>query len=583
MIVLGALVTGLAIGCRSQNAMLTLPWLAGVLIDRIGRGVAGALVGSTVALTVGSAVWAIPLIVASGGPDAYLAALGSQAGEDFAGVEMLYLNPAPRLLAFALLRTFVAPWDSIALGSVIVALGGVGLAVLAVRDRRTLGAVLLVTIPYLVFHLLFQDTTFVRYALPLVPAVAFLAVTGLGAIVGRALVPATGVLAIWAAVIAVPVLSAYASEPSPTVRALAAMREWPGPRPGALAIHQTFQRPLEAEAVPVAPLLPSPPRREWLELVRYWRDGQTAPLWFLADPRRTDLALVDPRSRNSQVDFTWKFSSLSQIGGMRPAAATWYQISAPGWFVEDGWALTPETAGTARLMGRGPSVGPITAWVRRRPEAVRVLIGGRHLGGAGDPPARFVVALDGREVATWESTPGFFVHQLEWPAGALAGEGSLAQLTVRAPERDGRQVPTAIEQFDLQSVGSLMWAYDEGWHEAEYDPGVGLWRWTAERATLRLVDATTDVALTLQVERPRRYFDDDPSVRLRAGDRVIGETTFADGERWSVIVPLAALRASGGRVSIDTNRTFVPAERGNVEDRRRLGLRVFGVRVTPQP
>ena len=30
------------------------------------------------------------------GWNAYLAALGSQAGEDFAGVEMLYLNPAPR-------------------------------------------------------------------------------------------------------------------------------------------------------------------------------------------------------------------------------------------------------------------------------------------------------------------------------------------------------------------------------------------------------------------------------------------------------------------------------------------------------
>ena len=34
------------------------------------------------------------------------------------------------------------------------------------------------TVPYLVFHLLFQDTSFTRYAVPLVPVVAWLAVKG---------------------------------------------------------------------------------------------------------------------------------------------------------------------------------------------------------------------------------------------------------------------------------------------------------------------------------------------------------------------------------------------------------------------
>ena len=52
--------------------------------------------GGAVAFGVGAALWAVPLVVASGGVDAYLAALGTQAGEDFAGVEMLYLNPERR-------------------------------------------------------------------------------------------------------------------------------------------------------------------------------------------------------------------------------------------------------------------------------------------------------------------------------------------------------------------------------------------------------------------------------------------------------------------------------------------------------
>lgn len=584
LIVLGALLSGLAIGVRSQNAVLTLPLLVGVLVDRIGRGVAGAMVGAAVALLVGVLAWALPMIAASGGVDAYLAALGSQAGEDFAGVEMLYLHPTPRVAAFALLRTFIYPWDSIVLGTLITSLAAVGVGALLVRDRRSLVAVALVTLPYLTFHLLFQDTTFVRYALPLVPPAAFLAVSGLAFVIRAAAVPATAMLAVWGVSIAMPVLAAYGSQPSPIARVVTAMRAAEGASPGALAMHQTFRRPLEAELVPAVTRLASPPRREWLEMARYWREGGTAPIWFLADPRRTDLALVDPRSRASRAaDFAWNFSSLSGLGGMRPAAVTWYQLPAPGWFAEEGWALTPETAGMARLMGRGPSIGPITAWVRRRPEPVHVLIGGRHLGTAEDPSARFLVEIDGRPAAAWESNAGFFVREFDVPAGGLAGDGLLARLTVRSETDRVAPVPTAIEQFDVQSAGSLMWAYDDGWHEAEYDPSLGMWRWTAERATLRIIGASGPVAVTMRVERPRRYFDDDPTVRVLAGSQLLGETDFRAAELWSVTVPFDALRAGHGRVVIETSRTFVPAERHAAPDRRRLGLRVFGVYVSAQP
>jgi transmembrane protein TMEM260 (protein O-mannosyltransferase) len=582
MIVLGSLLAGFSIGFRAQNAVLTFPLLAGVLVDRIGRGFAGALIGSAVAGTVGALAWAVPLIVASGGVDAYLAALGTQAGEDFAGL-MLYANPSPRLAAFALLRTFIFPWDSIALGAIVCTLAAIGGVALLLRDRRTLAALTLIALPYLVFHVLFQDTAYVRYALPLVPPVAFLAVCGLTLVTRQLFVPATGVLAIWSVALAAPVLASYGSEPSPTLRVLAAMRDWKGVRPGALALHQTFQRPLEAETVPITPQLPSPPRREWLELVRYWRDGHTEPIWFLADPKRSDLALIDPKSRDVRVEYAWDFSSLSQIGGMRPAAVAWYQISAPGWFADQGWALTPETAGMARLMGRGPSLGPITAWVRRRPEAVRLLVGGRHLGSTGDPRARFELAVDGRRVAEWESGPGFFVRDFELPAGTLNGDGWLAALTLKSDGADGTRVDTAIEQFDLQSKGALMWVYDEGWQEAEYDPAVGLWRWASDRSTLRIVDASTPIEVTLHVETPRRYFDRDPHVRLMAGSRMIAETSFHDETIWRVAVPLDALRGSDGRVTIETDLTFVPAERSGGADRRRLGLRVFGVGVAAQP
>jgi hypothetical protein len=582
MIVLGALLTGLAIGFRSQNAMLTIPFLLGVLLDRIGRGVAGALLGGGVAFIVGVALWAVPLVVASGGVDAYLAALGSQAGEDFAGVDMLYLNPAPRLAAFALLRTLVYPWDSVLLGGAVVGLSALGAVALLLRERRTLMAVTLLALPYLVFHLLFHDTTYVRYALPLVPVMAFLAVAGLEFVTRRAAFPLAGAVGLWAVATAVPTLAIYASEPSPTVRALAAMHHAAqSGAPAALAMHQTFRRPLEAEQVDLAPQLPSPPRREWLGLTQYWREGNTAPVWFLADPRRSDLALIDPHSRADRQEFDWGWTSLNDLGGMRPRAAHWYRLPLPGWFAEEGWALTPETAGIARLMGRGPSIGPITAGVRRRPEAVRLLVGGRHLGSAEDPPVTIAAAIDGTDVARWTVTPGFFLQDVDLPAGTVAGEG-LATLSLRSISGQGGRIDTSIEQFDLQSTDTLMWGYDEGWHEAEFDPAIGVWRWTSDRATLRILGSDHPVAVTIHVESPERYFDERPTVRMMAGEQVLGETRFDDSLLWRVVVPLAALQQSGGRVRIETTHTFVPAARGPQRDARALGLRVFAVDVSAQ-
>jgi Protein O-mannosyl-transferase TMEM260-like len=583
MIVLGAFLAAVAIGFRSQNAVLTLPLLSGVLLDRVGRGFLGAFIGGACAFATGVLLWAVPLVMASGGWNAYLAALGSQAGEDFAGVQMLYLNPSDiRLAAFALLRTLIHPWDSLFLGGVVLALAAAGCVALIMRDRRALIAVALLALPYAGFHLLFHDTTFVRYALPLVPAIAFLAVHGVDLVARPIALPVVAVIAVWGVSVAAPVLAAYASEPSPVARVVETMQaEAKTQRPGALAMHQTFRRPLQALDVDVGPQLPSPPRREWLELAKYWREGHTEPLWFLADPQRTDIALVDPASRLDRVDIDWRFTSLSALGGMWPAGVHWYRMPAPGWFADEGWALTPEAAGISRQLGRGPSIGPITAWVRRRPGPVTVLAGGRHLGNPSDPRVGFAMAVDGTDVGRWEAAPGFFLQTFELPPDTLRGDG-LARLTIRAISGEGGSIPTAIEQFDLQPHGTLMWGYDEGWHEAEYNPALGVWRWMSDRATVRIVGAASPLLVTVRVERPRRYFDDDPIVRMLAGDELLGQTTFAAGDTWSVRVPLEALIRTAGRITIETNRTFVPAEREAAPDQRRLGLRVFGMSIAAQ-
>ncbi len=582
MIVLGAFLAAITIGMRSQTVWLTVPLLVLVLFDRIGRGVAGAMIGAGTMFTAGGLAWGIPLLVASGGLSASLAALGTQAGEDFTSGEMLYTSRSPRAAAFALVRTFAHPWDSTVLAVVVLVLAALGLVCLAIRNRRALAAVIAMAGPYLIFHLLFQDTSFVRYALPLVPVVAFLAAQGV-ALVSRQAVPiVAAAISIAGVAVAGPVLVAYAAEPSPIVRVLDAMRaEARTTRPGALAMHQTFVRPLEAEDVGLGPQLPSPPRLEWLELGKYWKAGRTEPIWFLADPIRSDLALIDPASRGDSTELRWPLVARPAFGGMRPSAVRWYRMPAPGWFVEQGWSLTPEAAGMSRLMGQGPHVSPIVALVRRREGPVRLMIGGRNLAGPNDPAARFTLAIDGVPFQQWDAAPGFFLHAFDVPAGRLAGQGPLATLTVQSSAVSGAApIPTAIEQFDLQDPGAVMWAYDAGWQEAEYSPAFGVWRWTSESATLRIFGAPRALRVTLSIESPLRYFDEAPLVRASAGDRELAVTTLSASRDWTFDIPADALAASAGAVTISTNRTFVPAESGGGGDQRRLGLRVFSIQVS---
>ena len=578
MIVAGAFLAAFSMGLRSQTLWFTAPLLVLVLFDRVGRGVAGALLGGAVMFAAGGLAWGIPLLIASGGLNAYLAALGTQAGEDFASGEMLFTNPGPRAAAFALLRTFIDPWDSTTLGAVVVILAAAGLVQLLWRDRRSLAAVIAIAGPYLVFHLLFQDTSFVRYALPLVPVVAFLAVRGVSLVSIKAVPAAAALISIACVAIASPVLVAYNRDPSPQVRVVDAMKMRAlEKRPGALAMHQTFVRPLEAEEVGITPQLPAPPRREWLELAGYWKSGATDPIWFLADPMRSDLALIDPASRRDRDAFRWPLVARPAFGGMRPSAVDWYRLPVPGWFAEEGWSLTPETSGMAGLMGRGPHLAPITAMVHRRAGAARLLIGGRNLAAPNDPAARFKVSIDGVVLQEWEAAAGFFLKVFDIPEGRLAGPGSWATLSVESAPGN---IQTAIEQFDVQDDAATMWGYDEGWLEAEYSTALGVWRWAGDRATLRIAGPPRAVRIAMTIESPLRYFDAPARVRALAGERVLAAASISDTGEWAFDVPADALAASGGAITIETDKTFVPAERSGGSDRRRLGLRVFAIQVS---
>jgi hypothetical protein len=585
-VALAALVAGLAAGIRVQTLWLSAPLLGAVVVRHRRLGTAWLITRPVAAAVAGCLLWFVPLLSGSGGLTAYLRALGSQAGEDFAWVDMLLVDPTPRHLAFALSETFVLPWGSLPLAAGIGVAATAGLVVAWLQARRALVMMTVAFAPYALFHLLLQETPHVRYALPVLPLVAWLAARAV-ANLGR-FSPVAGIALVLLAVSQVtPSTLAYAGEPHPAFRAIADMAIAAAvDRPAAIYAHYALRRPLQAQQPAAVPFVEPPRTSEWTGLVAYWRGGGTAPVWFLADPRRTDLALIDPQSRRDVRAYRWMAADRWELSGTRPTAVDWYRLQPPGWFADEGWSLTPELGGVTRLAGTGVDRQPIEALVRRRGEAMIAIVGARHLGTANDGGASFSLAIDGAVVDQWELDPAAgpnVLREIRLPAGVLAGAGGYARLTItaRSTIADRPTPPVAIRQFDVQPATGLIAAFADGWHEQEYDNATGLsWRWSSARSVLRILPPQA-VDLRLAGESPLKYLAAAPTVRITAADRVLSEQHPADNFEWSIRVSEDDARAADGRIVIETDPVYLPGRAEGTSDVRQLGLRVFEIEVNP--
>jgi hypothetical protein len=137
----------------------------------------------------------------------------------------------------------------------------------------------------------------------------------------------------------------------------------------------------------------------------------------------------------------------------------------------------------------------------------------------------------------------------------------------------------AIEQFDAQPPDRLVFGFGEGWHEHEHRPSTGaLWRWTSDRATLRVRAAGHGAALTLRGELEAAA---SSQVTIRVGDQVAAQ--FEVGRTFSrtVLIPREMLAGEETAVVIETSAWSVPAETGwRSRDQRRLGLKLYECQLT---
>ena len=324
--------------------------------------------------------------------------------------------------------------------------------------------------------------------------------------------------------------------------------------------------------------LAAPPQHEWLEAVRYWNEGVRDPVWFLVDPRRTAIDLVQ---HPSPFEYRWPLPYPVLISGVRPNDVDWYAVDRPDWYVGEGWALTPEAAGVAATDHRGLSRSPIEAWVRRSASGGVLMIGGRNL----DPARRPTLAVtidpgfpDQRGLVSEVLQPGAFLRFASIPpALEVADTREYAKVTVSATEGDA----VAIEQFDA-SAARVLFGFGNGWHEQELNPRTGArWRWLSERGEIRLGSQSTDaLSLHLEGESPLKYFSRGSRLKIRSGDQVCFDEVLSSD--FSVT---AHLPPGPGPIVLETDQIYVPAERRSLwrrlADRRHLGLRVFKVDLRP--
>ena len=575
-LLVAAAVAGLGAGLRSQVVWLTLPILLLAIVRQPSALRARSALGAAAAYLTAVLAWALPLIVLTGGLSAYMRALFSQGAEDFTGVVMLWTTPTVRQLAATVQNTFVAPWGSLPGAVAVLLCALLGAVVMVRRQPRSLVWLAAAFGPYLVFHMLFQETATTRYALPLVVPVAYAAVRGLSSMSAGAAGAAVIAFSLLNMFGNVQALYWYSSTKAPAFRMLDDMKALTGQKAPVVAMHRRddldLRRPIAWEGLPpIDARLPAPPKLEWLEVVKYWNGGGRQPVWFVADPPRSDLALF--RRQRPPARYRWPFEMPLVMGGVRPNEMDWHIIEPPDWYLGEGWAITPETAGLARETNRGPARGGIQGWIRRWQSPTTLMIGGRHLGTAGE--ARVTVAIDGRTIDVSTVRPGFFLRMLTIPGDSLSGEGDYATITATADAGD-----IAIEQFDAQPVGRVVFGYDEGWNELEYNPASGrLWRWTTERATLRVRGGGQALLLRLDGELEEA---NSSHIVVRAGDRTLAEQEVPRVFSTTIAVPAGVVGTIDASITIETSAWYIPAEtRWRSRDERHLGLKIYSCQLVP--
>lgn len=574
-LLLASLLVGLTPGARLQSLALTVPLWLFALAKSPGRrllAVAGALLGA--------ALWIAPVLAFSGGLGRYMAVFSDTIGQAAAFEPLLSgftLNRAARALKLALL----GPWVQPALGVVVLALSAVGFLAAALRRPRSLGLALLAFGPYFVVHLLMQHVETTRYALPYLPLFGFLTAEALSALADRlgglaplARVGAPVALAAWAAALTVPALHAFASSPSPPSAAVRELvRVAQPPERFAASSHFVYRPYLDEAAPALERLLGARPATTVPRLMEYWRDGGRKEVLFLAEPRRTDLESIDPRSRRSLGVWQWPFDGERFLSGARPNDAELVRIAPPGFFAGPGFLLSLEAGRPSEL----PRFLERRAWLRASSEPTFLILSGEPTGPAAQHTLELSLAGERiHEHACGEPLLQGFLLPPRDDAGRYL---ELLARTWRGGKPEG--APFALRGLDYASRSEAGYAHGPGWFYPETDELKQPFRWASARAHTLVHVPERGARLVVEGTAPVEYVGAGGKIELIVeGQKLLERIQAERAYRLEVELPPAAKPFR--EVLLQTERVFVPDRYQRNGDRRRLGLRVYGFRVAPR-
>lgn len=572
---LASLLAGLSLGVRLQTGLLTLPLWLWVVFKRRG-GAAPFL-----AFATGAFAWALPMVVATGGPGEYARAFAEIMG-DAARSEPVIVGLTLNLAVRALYDVFIAPWVSPLLGVSVILLASIGFLDTAVRRRDAAGLALLAFGPYLVFHTLVQQAETVRYSLPYLPGIVWMAFAGVEVLTERlpkarfvqsALVI---ILAIGAAAITVPALARYHVTPSPPVAAMRAIeaRAVP-PSTYVLAGHYMFWRyfPLRPEGLD---LLRAEPGHAVPRLVEHLLTGDTREILFLADPGRTDLVSFSRESRHLVGRWQWPPEVLPFLKGARPNQVELFAIRSPRHFPGDGWLLSLESG----RMDDAPKT-PRLAYLKAMSRPSFLLVAGSPTDATEDCHLDLEISglLSDRAPCRESLLRGYHIE------ASGPGLGYLPLSITTAYASSPVAVPFVLDGLDYGSEEDAGFAHGDGWFHPEKDPEFRRFRWASPRARTLLHVPLSGVRLVIEGTAPVPYRGAHFTLELSEGGIPLATTRVKDG-RFRLEALISGTEARFREVVLTSERGFVPNTIQKNGDMRHLAVRVYSfslVAVASQP
>ncbi len=583
-----ALFAGIAAGVRVQTSLLTVPVLIVGLARTRSWKVAVHTCGMFVLAVVG---WLLPMLAVTGAAR-YWAALAHQARDDWASPVMFAAAPTLRNASAALVNTFARPWGNPVLATAVLLAAAIGAYRVVRSSPRGAGVLAIYAAPYVVFHLVLQETSTIRYALPVMLGFSYLVAVAIDAIPWRQRRAVLVLLVAGTLFVSARSLYGVVRTGSPAMRLLTAMYHRASEEsPAFVVAHENLKLRR------VQRILPAPPPwkaawaaapYEWRTVADHWKSGATAPVWFVANPRRTDLSLIDRRSQHVLGSYKLDVQAAWILRGVRPRAFTWLEFGPPAWLALRGFALTPETGGVAARDGDGPASGGAVALVRRYGGGAVLALAGRHVGAADDPDVRIAIEIDGRSVGSVLASARSRDYRalIHLRAEQLAGDTPYATLTVRSSPlaAAARLVPVTVEYLDYQPEGGALLSLSSGWHEPELRTDNGLtWRWAAPRASVLIHrQPGTAVELFLAGDAPLPRGSAASLIQVSSNGHALDAFEGVAFSRRIVVPPDASERCDVD-VTITASAWFVPHDFGQGEDRRELAFRAFTIEANPLP